>query len=78
MTMLIAMRELLLINFEEDLDNPGAKTWKHPRFPAATVLVSPAQGYAKTSIRFDFWTLYAVLRDMMTISIGKRTYYVGT
>ncbi len=55
------------------LHDPGSKARSHPKFPGAIANVSPAPGYAKASIRFAIWIFYAALRDMMTMSLGKRT-----
>lgn len=78
MIMLVAMRELALMDFEGDLIEPGARTYAHPDYPGATALVSPAAGIAHASIRFAIWTLYEAMRDTLSIPICGRTYYVGT
>ncbi|KAL8646965.1 MAG: hypothetical protein Q9226_006629, partial [Calogaya cf. arnoldii] len=77
MTMLAVMRELTLMNFEDELSGPGARAWVHPTYSGAIILVSPAAGIKNASIRFAIWTIYEAMRDTLRTEICSRTYHVG-
>ncbi|KAL8644192.1 MAG: hypothetical protein Q9226_007890 [Calogaya cf. arnoldii] len=78
MAIMVAMRYMTLLNYEDSLIIPTAKAFSNENFIGGVVLVSPAQADVRVSIRFVIWALYEAMRDTLNTQFCTRTNYVGT
>ncbi|KAL8837878.1 MAG: hypothetical protein Q9170_002353 [Blastenia crenularia] len=77
MIILTAMRELSLMDINDEISEPAAKAWKDASYPGVIVMVSAAHRSAGASVRFAMWTLYNGMRDTLTRNQCRRTFYIG-
>ncbi|KAL8846470.1 MAG: hypothetical protein Q9221_008436 [Calogaya cf. arnoldii] len=74
MACVAAMRELALLDRNAYIGE--TKSWTHPGYPEATVLIEDVGG-SRSTVRFAMWIIQAAIKDMMQRSMFQTSAFLG-